>query len=93
MLENTTINNRISDVKITDYPGRFLRPRFFIMVVAWLIFTTSALDAQESTVDNITGNWTLNSTWVDGTSPGTTGLSGPIDIFGTISGRSKRSPF
>jgi len=47
------------------------------------LFSTVILSAQESTKNNYTGFWTDDSSWTDGTSPGTT-LSVSVDIYGYI---------
>ncbi|MBE0654569.1 MAG: HYR domain-containing protein, partial [Bacteroidales bacterium] len=55
-----------------------------IAVITMLAFMASGY-SQESTLDNYKGTWSNNLSWVDGTSPGTTGLSVDIDIYGFIS--------
>ncbi|MEX2369555.1 MAG: HYR domain-containing protein, partial [Bacteroidales bacterium] len=50
-----------------------------------LIFLSTGLSAQEYTVDNYTGTWSNNSSWVDGTNPGTTGINSDVHIYGNIS--------
>ncbi|MCK4921812.1 MAG: hypothetical protein KAS71_12255, partial [Bacteroidales bacterium] len=40
--------------------------------------------SQETSLDNHTGNWTSNSTWVSGTAPDTTGLNIDINIYGLV---------
>lgn len=40
--------------------------------------------AQQSSLDNYTGTWTDNNTWVSGVSPGTTGINADIFIYGYV---------
>jgi hypothetical protein len=63
---------------------RFLYSVPFIIVS--LLFSGSLnISAQVTSLDNYTGNWIENGTWVSGTAPGTSNLNDDVQIYGFVS--------
>ena len=55
-----------------------------LLVIMVLVIGFQVSFGQESTLDNYTGTWIDNVSWVDNTSPGTTIDGVDINVFGNI---------
>ena len=55
------------------------------VLVGFLLFSISlSLSAQHTSLDNYTGNWSEDGTWVSGTDPGTKNLNDDVQIYGFV---------
>ena len=55
-----------------------------VILLSIFILKPSSIFAQDSTLNNYTGNWTDNASWVNGTNPGTSVLNVNVTINGNI---------
>ena len=82
------MRRKISDIFVLNeqYIPAHLSYRIYkiLIAVVFLFSVSPFIYAQETSINNNSGNWTTNSTWVDNSAPGVTNITPNITIYGTV---------
>ncbi len=82
---------------MTHLINKYFRAPYIRKDVSWLLISLKvlvgillfsaplSLSAQHISLDNYTGNWSGDGTWVSGTAPGTSNLNDDVRIYGFVS--------